>query len=205
MNSISTPLSGGGQMQAASDPVQGSTFTIAQSLLERVVVELDGEIVELVEHISELMKKMAGFLPDHTGDDARRRLQNPRLRTTYVSERIRALTAKSIDLREELADKMREIIEPALKLEVVEAELDAAVALRGELESVDVTREATGLYPAVAVAADYLHEQYRVTHWHWANAGPDRLKQVAEILRQEEGLVSRDERKAAEARKWSSS
>jgi hypothetical protein len=201
MNSISTPRSGGGQVQAASDPAQGATFTIAQGLLERVVLELDGEVVELVEHISDLMKRMAGLLPDHTGSDARRRLQNPRLRTTYVNERIKALTAKSIDLREELGEKMKEIIEPALKLELVEAELAAAVALRAELDAVRITKEATGLYPAVAAAADYLHQQFGVTHWHWANAGPDRMKLVAKVLRHDEDLVSRDEREAEDLRR----
>lgn len=195
MNIISTPHSGG-QVQAASDPEQGSTFVIAQDLIARVARGLDGELHELVDHVGDLMKKMAGLLPDHTGDDARRRLQNPRLRTSYGKERIKALTAKSIDLREELAGKMKEIIEPALKLELVEAELAATAALRAELDSVDITKKATGLYPAVAVAADYLHEQYHVTHWHWANAGPDRLKLVAEVLRQEAGLVSCDEQEA---------
>lgn len=196
MKSISTRRSGGGLVQAQSHPEQVSTFVIAQELIARVAQGLDGELHELVDHIGDLTKKMAGLLDDHTGDDARRRLQNPRLRTSYGKERVKALTAKSIDLREELAGKIKEILEPALKLELVEAELVATVALRREMDSVAITKKATGLYPAVAVAADYLHEQYGVTHWHWASAGPDRLKLVAEVLREEAGLVSRDKQQA---------
>lgn len=158
------------------------------------MLELDGEVLDLAKYVGDLLKQMGGFLPDPTGDDARRRLQNPRLRTTVLDHTIRALTAKRLDLREEVARKLMDIIGPALKLEVAEANLAATVARKAELEAVQIAREATGLFPAVAVAADHLHDQYGVTHWHWANAGPDRLQQIARVLRQDDRLVSRDER-----------
>lgn len=184
-NIFPVPPIGGGQVQAESDSGQVNTFAIAQSLVATVARELSDELHQLVEDIGHLKEQMAGFRPDPTGDDARRRLQNPRLRTTYVDERIRALTAATICMREDLSKKMQDVIKPALKLELAEAELAAALALRAELDLVRVAREATGLYPAVASAADYLFDQHRVTHWHWSNASPECLRAIAAILRRQ--------------------
>lgn len=186
MENNTTPPNGGGQEHDEFNSGEDNTFSIAQAVLASVALELGDEVHQLVEHIGHLKEQMAGFRRDPTGDDARRRLQNPRLRTTYVDERIKALTATTISLREELTKKMESVLKPALKLEMAEAELAAATALRAELDLVRIAKEATGLYPAVAVAADHLFERYRVTHWHWANASPDSLRAIAELLRRQE-------------------
>lgn len=182
MEKISGPLSSGSEAQNVINPVPASTFLIAQDLVVRVGEKLGGEVNEIIDRLGGLTRQMAGLEKDRTGDNARRRLQNPRLKTTLLSDTIRSHKVRALELREELVRKMMDIIEPALKLELAEANYLEAVALKAKLDSVAVEKKATGIYPAVVIAADYLHQQHNVTHWHWASAGPERLKQVAEIL-----------------------
>ena len=202
MTSQVSPDNGGDAAASAPNQTLDQTCSMMGDLVTRIIQELGDDVHDLVEHIGHLKEQMAGFRPDRTGDDARRRLQNPRLRTTYLDERIMALSSKSIDLRVQIAALLRPLIEPVLKLEVAEAELAVARARRSELQAKTDAKAATGLFPAVAVAADWLHEQYHVTHWHWGAAGPDELKLIAEILRRKTGLISKDEHKAAEDRRW---
>lgn len=182
MEKISGPLISGGQAQSAVTPVSASTFMIVQDLVEHVSKKLGGEVNEIIDRLGGLTRQMAGLEKDRTGDNARRRLQNPRLKTTLLSDTIRSNKVRALELREELVRKMMDIIKPALMLELAEANYLEAVALKEKLDSVAVEKKATGIYPAVAIAADYLHQHHNVTHWNWASAGPERLQQIAEIL-----------------------
>jgi hypothetical protein len=155
---------------------------IAKDLVSLITQGLGVEIANVEAQIRRFKEIMADLHPDANGEDARRRLQNPRLRTTYLDDRMQALTVKSIEIREQLVRSLPALVEAAIKLELIEAELDAAKALRAEQRSAVSEREATGLFPAVARQAEYLWSRYRVKHWHWAAADQDQLKRIAEIL-----------------------
>jgi hypothetical protein len=157
-------------------------FEIAKDLVSLMMQGLGAEIADVEAQIRRFKETMADLHSDASGEDARRRLQNPRLRTTYLDDRMQALTVKSIEIREQLARSLPALVEAAVKLELIEAELDAAKSLRAEQQAAVSEREATGLFPAVARQAEYLWSRYRVKHWHWAAADQGQLKRIAEIL-----------------------
>ena len=158
-------------------------FEIAQDLVSRMARSLNVEVADVEAQIRRLKETKAGLHPDESSEDARRRLQNPRLRTTYLDDRIRALTAKSLEIREQLTGALPALVALAVKLELIEAERNAAIALRLEQQAAASARKATGLFPAVAKQAEFLWSQHRVEHWHWAVADLGQLKQIADILR----------------------
>jgi hypothetical protein len=185
-----------------ADAVDESELDLLRDLFFRVGEELEQEIGDGIRLMAELKQQRAGLKHGPTWDDGRRRLQNPRFRTTYPDERIRVLQARSMDLREEIGGVMRGVIKSALKLEITEAELRAAKVLKAEIDAANAIEETTGCHPETLKAIKSLQGQYRIAWTHWAAADPATLKRIAEILRDEDGLISYDERKAEEAVRW---
>jgi hypothetical protein len=173
--------SGGYRSIRAKTPAE-QPIDIGRDLVAFVSGRLERHLGKFTERLRQLQDVMAGRAEGKSFEDARRRLQNPELKTTYVAERQRALTARRIDLRRELAEWLPKLIAAAAELEFVETELAAVDARIEELTKVLPTWRETGLYPAAAVAVDRLHEEYGVTHWQWARADDDELRRIAHIL-----------------------
>ena len=178
----SASFPGSSPEEPALDGSRNTGFEIGKDLVSLLAQSLGAEVADVEAQIRRLKETMADRHADASREDARRRLQNPRLRTTYLDDRVKALTVKSIEIREQLVGSLPALVEAAVKLELIEAELDTAKALRAEQKAAVSEREATGLFPAVARQADYLWDRYRVTHWHWTAAGQEQLEQIAEIL-----------------------
>jgi predicted transcriptional regulator len=162
---------------SAEEPVD-----IGRDLVAFVSGRLERHLDAFTDRLHQLQDVMAGRAKGKSFEDARRRLQNPELKTTYVAERQRALTARRIALRAELKEWLPRLIATAAELEFVDTELAAVDARIEELQKVLPAWRETGLYPAAAVAVDRLHEDYGVTHWQWARAGDNELRRIAYIL-----------------------
>jgi hypothetical protein len=144
---------------------------------------LAGEVDGFVNALRHLQDVRAGRANGRTFEDGRRRLQNPRLNTTYAGERQRALLSRTIDLREELANLLPAVIEAAIELELAETELAVVEEGIESLNAVGQFRETTGLYPEAAKVVDDLYARYRVDRWNWAGVDDARLERLARILR----------------------
>jgi hypothetical protein len=100
-------------------------FKIASALLSTVIDRMEERVSEQATLYRQLREVMIRADFQRTREEARRRLQNPRLRTTYVAERYRALCATQIDLVEEIYKTLPQLILFILEQELVEAELAA--------------------------------------------------------------------------------
>src|SRR5688500_7383719 len=90
-------------------PLPGITYlddvrTSADQIVLRLTDEVHGEVADLLETVQRLYQERAGLRKGPTWDNARRRLQNHRLRTPYLSHCIGVLRQKSLTLQEEIAD-----------------------------------------------------------------------------------------------------
>jgi hypothetical protein len=184
MNDIGKSRPSGSYRSISTSAATGSSIEIGRDLVALVTERMEEKIAEFSTLYRELEDVMTGPGRKRTQEDARRRLQNPRLRTTYVAERHRALVSRRIDLCEVIAAHLRPAVSSAVELEVVEIELAAVEARIEELNAVRPAKERTGLYPQAAGAVDRLYEEHGVDRWHWGRAGHAQLKRIAEILRE---------------------
>ena len=157
--------------------------TPADQLVLRLTDEVYSEVADLLDTVQRLYQERAGMREGPTSDNARRRLQHHRLRTPYLSHCIGVLRTKSVDLQEEIADRMTALVKPMIKLELVRAELDVALALEAQLEAERATRANDEVHPAIAEFAEILFTHYGVTRWHLAAATPDQVCEVAQVFR----------------------
>jgi hypothetical protein len=183
MNEASKARPSGGYRSIRRKTSTEEPVDIGSDLVAFVLERLERRVEGFTDQLRQLQDIMAERASGKSLLDARRRLQNPELNTTYVAERQRALTARRIELRRVLAEWLPRLIAAAVELEFVETELAAADARIEELDKVLRGRKETGLYPAAATAVDRLHEDYGVTHWQWARADHDELRRIAQILR----------------------
>jgi hypothetical protein len=100
---------------AAAEPVD-----IGRDLVAFVSERLERHLRIFTDHLRQLQDVMAGRAKGKSFEDARRRLQNLKLKTTYVAERQRALAACRIELRRDLAAWLPRLIAAAAELEFVE-------------------------------------------------------------------------------------
>jgi hypothetical protein len=144
---------------------------------------MEDKVSEFADLHRQLIDVMAGRAAKRKHEDARRRLQNPMLRTTYVAERQRALIARRLELNEELARHLPPAVAAAVELEIVDVELAAVNAKVEELNAARPAKASTGLFPQAAAVVERLYEQHEIDRWHWASASEDELAEIAKVLR----------------------
>jgi hypothetical protein len=171
----------------------GSFRRITASLRSKKPARITGDLVAFaaerleseVEGFTDLLRQLKEArigLGKYNYEEARRRLQNPRLDTTYVAERHGALVDRRMVRLEELAEFLPQMILAAIELEVVETELAAVEARIEELKAGWLTKEQTSIYPEAAAVVNRLFEERRVHRWHWSRVDDDKLERIASIL-----------------------
>jgi hypothetical protein len=159
-----------------------NSYLIAQGLVGLVANIVGEDYASLLADIRRYKGHVAGLCSGPSNEDGRRRLHNPELKTTYVASSIAALRAMSLKYRREVVSQIPAIMELALKLEQAELHLVEALQVEALMKADRSHYEETGLFPAVADAADVLFQKHRVTHWHWSAASDDQLGRIAAIL-----------------------
>jgi len=95
-----------------------------ETLREVILSDFEEEISALTDRSKHLREQRASLHPNESCEDARRRLQNPRMLTSYPQDRARALIFKRFELRAEVAERKQKLCDSMTKLEIVNAELE---------------------------------------------------------------------------------
>lgn len=165
----------------AEDTPRNSSF-IAHELLGTIAGLVGEDYVCTLADIRRYSGHVAGLCSGSSNEDGRRRLHNPELKTTYVAASITALRAMSLKYRREVVEQLPAVVECTLKLQQAEIHLKEALEVEELMKADRRHYDETGLFPAVAAAADVLFQKHRVTHWHWSAASDDQLARIAAIL-----------------------
>src|SRR5690606_39686071 len=128
----------------------------------------DGVVQKAEQSVRKLKEQHAGFRSGHTREDARRRLQNARLRTPTPDNRSQGLVAKRLELKGKLARALQEAIPVALELAYVEAELAEVGKLKKALDDGREKFKQPGLYPETLKFVADMYSEYGVTYAHFA-------------------------------------
>ena len=133
--------------------------------------------------VAQLLEERAGLRRGPTWDNARRRLQNANLRTTYPDERATTLNKQILEYRKLLVGAMPQVIETALKLDMATVELARTEELKSQIKEDREYFEEHNVYPETVQAINRLYSEHRISRHNWATATDDQLQAIAEILR----------------------
>jgi hypothetical protein len=159
------------------------THDVLAAIAARFEVEIDAAETLVLQ----LIARRAGLVRDPTGDDARRRLHNPRLKTTYPRERITALNKQILDYREIIAKGLPPIVEAMAKLDMAEAELTRTERLMQETAAELEHYRVHHIYPETLAAIGRLYMDFGISRHHFATASDDQMKAIATILSRHPG------------------
>lgn len=158
------------------------TTKLAADLIALVASQYTHDLAATLQRVEVLYQEAAGLKRGPTGDNGRRRLQHPELKTTYPETCTRALVAKRAEYRRKLASVLTDATMLTLQLLAIEGDIADFEALQQQSEQKMAVRKTIGLYPAAAKAVDLLFEGHGVTHHHWRAAREDQIKRIAAIL-----------------------
>lgn len=158
----------------------------APALLEEVVArigrELSSELGLLMDRIEHLKEQRASLHPGQSSEDARRRLQSPKLDTSYPFKRARALLAKRLKLVEEITALVQHMFPPLAKLQLVDAELEATREVLVDIEAVRDRYRATGMWGGSFDFLTRLHNNHRIDCNDFECLTEDDEKEIAKII-----------------------
>lgn len=156
------------------------------SIVRQLLVAVGGDPDEIVQtadaSVRRLKEQHAGFCSDATPEKARRCLQNARLLTPFPDERIAGLTAKKLNLHEDLSKLLGKLVPVAVQLAYVEAELVEVLKVRDAIREGRKARAETKLYSDTLKFVDDLFDEYGVTHANFAAMTPSERHAIAKIL-----------------------
>lgn len=152
-----------------------------RSVAENIFDELAEDMAAGMRAVRHLQEQHACQHPGESPEDARRRLQNPKFRTTYPVNAARSLIAMRLELVEELAKRMPELFTLLMKLEVVDAELAATRDTLVEVERVREVHRTTGVYSGSADFLSRLFVNYNVTWKEFEALSEEGERQIADI------------------------
>src|SRR5690606_29470561 len=85
-------------------------LSIVRQLLVTVGGDPTGILQQAEDAVRQLKEQHAGFAPGRSQEDARRRLQNVRFATPHPNEKIAGLMARKLDLQEDLAKRVGDVV-----------------------------------------------------------------------------------------------
>lgn len=159
----------------AASPVSEAVAAIASNLSE--------VLKERMAEVSRLKVLRAGWHGSKVAHDARRRLENSKLRTPYAADRAKALLAERLKLVEEINGITTRLFEPLVRLELVDAELNAVRLTLADILAARETHRETGLYAGTADFVSRMYNRFRVDWREFDALTEDDERQIAEIIR----------------------
>jgi hypothetical protein len=147
----------------------------------KIFEELAEDMSVAMRAVRHLQEQHAGQHPGQSPEDARRRLQNAKLKTTYPANAARSLIAMRLELVEQISEQLQALFAPLMKLEIVNAELAATRDTLVEIERVREVHRTTGLYSGSADFLSRLFVNYNVTWKEWETLSEDDERAIADI------------------------
>lgn len=159
----------------------GSELGFLRDFAVKIFDELAEEMSVAMRAVRHLQQQHAGQHPGQSPEDARRRLQNAKLKTTYPTNSARSLIAMRLELVEQIAEQLQALFAPLMKLEIVNAELAATRDTLVEIERVREVHRTTGLYSGSADFLSRLFVNHNVTWKEWETLSEDDERAIADI------------------------
>lgn len=152
------------------------------NLMEGVAARYEDEVSKTTKLVAAMFEARAGFATHIDGLKDDNRLRNPRLRTTFPSERRLALANRILGYNDELGDLLPKVLEFALKRELAQTELIEERARDREFADAREAREALGVYVEPIDTIDRLFNDYGVNRRHHACLSDEQMRDIAAIM-----------------------
>lgn len=159
----------------------GSGNGFLRDFAVKIFDELAEDMSVAMRAVRHLQTQHAGQHPGQSAEDARRRLQNPKLKTTYPTNAARSLIAMRLELVDEIAERAQALFAPLVKLEIIDAELAATRDTLVEVERVREVHRATGVYSGSADFLSRLLVNYNVTWKELETLSDEDEREIADI------------------------
>lgn len=159
----------------------GSEHGFLRDFAVKIFDELAEDMSVAMRAVRHLQEQHAGQHPCQSPEDARRRLQNPKLKTTYPRNAARSLIAMRLELVDEIAERVQALFAPLMKLEIIDAELAATRDTLVEVERVREVHRATGVYSGSADFLSRLFVNHDVTWKELETLSDEDEREIANI------------------------
>ena len=147
----------------------------------KIFEELAEDMSVAMRAVRHLQEQHAWQHPGQSPEDARRRLQNPKFKTTYPTNTARSLIAMRLELVDEIAERAQALFAPLVKLEIIDAELAATRDTLVEVERVREVHRSTGIYSGGADFLSRLLVNYGVTWKELETLSDEDEREIADI------------------------
>lgn len=182
--------------QSLAAAAKRANFVLSPHALLRLLKIGEPSLDKLIEDatlkVDACYLRMAGMVDGEPRENARRRLQHHELQTTYLSTRIRALTAVAVAKQKAVAKLLPAILSEIVDFHTASAELALALQFEEMRKSEKAERRSTGLYANAREVVDRLHDEHQIEHWHLKIATDGQLQEIARILRNNHETPSDD-------------
>lgn len=159
----------------------GSELGFLRDFAVKIFDELAEDMSVAMRAVRHLQEQHAGQHPGQSPEDARRRLQNPKLKTTYPTNAARSLIAMRLELVDEIAERVQALFAPLMKLEIIDAEMAATRDTLVEVERVREVHRATGVYSGSADFLSRLLVNHNVTWKELETLSDEDERAIADI------------------------
>lgn len=159
----------------------GGEHGFMREFTKKIFDELAEDMSVAMRAVRHLQEQHAYQHPGESPEDARRRLQNPKFKTTYPTNAARSLIAMRLELVDEIAERIQQLFAPLLKLEVVDAELAAIRNALVEVERVREVHRSIGVYSGSADFLSRLFVNHNVTWKEFETLSEDDERAIADI------------------------
>lgn len=166
-------------IQAALGDAEATS--LSEGILEQAA-RLSVDLGQRMAAIAQLKVMRVGKNGLRRSEDARRRLENPKLMTSYPFDRARALLAERLYLVETINSHLQKAIGPQIRLQMVDAELHAVAEVLAEIRDARAVHRETGLYAGSANFISRLKLRFDIG-WHDLDALTDEDEaQIAQVV-----------------------
>lgn len=151
-------------------------------VVTQVAAALTADVEERMGEVARLKILRAARHERKTGAKARRQLENPKLLTPYAADRAKALLAERLDLVEEINITTGPLARLLVRLELVDAELEAVRLVLTEIKADRELHKETGLYAGSAKFISRLYSRFRID-WRDLDAlRKEDEEQIADVI-----------------------
>lgn len=159
----------------------GTEHGFLRDFAVKIFDELAEDMSVAMRAVRHLQEQHACQHPGQSPEDARRRLQNPKFKTTYPTNAARSLIAMRLELVDEIAERVQALFAPLVKLEIIDAELAATRDTLVEVERVREVHRATGVYSGSADFLSRLFVNHDVTWKELETLSDEDEREIADI------------------------
>lgn len=159
----------------------GSASPLSEAVA-KAASQLFNDLTQRMAEVSRLKIFRAGWHGSRIANDARRRLENSKLRTPYAADRAKALLAERLKLVEDINGMATMMFEPLIRLELVDAELIAVRLTLTDILAARETHRETGLYAGTADFVSRMYSHHRIGWRDFDALSEDDEREIAEIV-----------------------